>query len=149
VQASGPPELCVNGIHAATTEQLPHWLGMELWEIELDGEIVHDEAALIASRARLTRPIEAWDEETRRRFAQACLERARGLAAGYPAGDGLVSKVEHTIWWAGAPPAGYFTAMLAGQRATGRHSGRDYDLAFNRERAWQAQWLRRELHLTD
>jgi hypothetical protein len=149
VHADGPIGLCVNGIHASTTEQLPHWLGAELWEIELDGEIVRDEAAVVASRGRLLRRIDAWDEPTRRRFAEACLERAREIASGYPAGEGLVEKVEHTLSWAGAAPAGYFTAMLAGESDTGRHSGPDYDRAFVRERAIQAQWLRRELRLVD
>ena len=39
--------------------------------------------------------------------------------------------------------------MLAGESATGVHSGRDYDAAFIRERARQAQWLRDELQLVD
>lgn len=60
---------------------------------------------------------------------------------------GLITKVEHALSWAGAAPAGYFTAMLAGESATGVHSGPDYDAAFIRERARQAQWLRDELAL--
>jgi hypothetical protein len=149
VHADGPIGVCLNGIHASTTEQLPHWLGIELWEIELGGEIVRDEAAVVASRGRLVRSVDAWDEPTRRRFAEACLERAREIAARYPAGEGLVEKVDHTLSWAGAAPAGYFTAMLAGESDTGLHSGPDYDEAFVRERAVQAQWLRRELQLAD
>ena len=149
VQATGPLGLCTNGVHASSTEQLPQWLGEEIWEIELGGEILREAPALIASRARLIRRIDAWDVEMRRRFAQACLERARELAADYPFGEGLVAKVEHTIWWGGAAPAGYFTAMLAGQRATGGNGGADYDAVFVRERALQADWLRRELGLAD
>src|SRR5579875_39911 len=59
VEAGGPPALCVRGIHAASTEQLPHWLGMDLWEVELGGEILEHEAALVASRARPVRRVEA------------------------------------------------------------------------------------------
>ncbi|MFZ1996739.1 MAG: hypothetical protein WAU75_21675 [Solirubrobacteraceae bacterium] len=147
VHATGPIALCVNGIHAATPEQLPHWLGTELWEIELGGDILEDEAALVASRARLVRRVRAWDELMRGRFAEMCLERARELADGYPAGAGLVTKVEHTLSWAGAAPAGYFTAMLAGGRDSGAHSGPDYDAAFLRERSRQAHWLRDHLEL--
>lgn len=149
VQAEGPIALCTGGIHAATVEQLPHWLGAELWELELDGEIVHDEAALIASRARLVRAVEAWDEAMRQRYARWCLGRAEEIAKRYPPGEGLVAKVSHTIWWGGAGPAGYFTAMLAGESASGRHNGPEYDAAFVAERTLQAQWLRRELALVD
>jgi hypothetical protein len=147
VHTAGPIGLCVNGIHASTVEQLPHWLGSELWEIELGGEILEDEAALVASQGRLLRGVQAWDERMRGRFAEMCLERARELTDGYPAGAGLVTKVEHTLSWAGAAPAGYFTALLAGERESGARAGPEYDSAFLRERARQAQWLRNWLQL--
>src|SRR5579859_316080 len=38
VQADGPVGLCTNGIHASSVDQLPQWLGDELWEVQLDGE---------------------------------------------------------------------------------------------------------------
>lgn len=148
VHAAGPIALCVNGVHASTPEQLPHWLGTELWEIELGGEILRDEAALVASQARLVRRVDAWDEPMRRRFAEMCHHRARDIADGYPRGAGLVTKVEHTLSWAGAGPAGYFTAMLAGERDSGKRAGPDYDAGFLRERARQAVWLRDQLQLT-
>ena len=148
VVAEGELRLCHNGIHASTAEQLPHWLGMELWEIELDGEIRHEEAALLASRARLVAKVEAWDEPMRKRFAEWCLERAREIARTYPPGEGLAEKVQHTLWWGGAAPAGYFTAMLAGESHAGRHSGEEYDAAFLAERRLQTEWLVRELALT-
>jgi hypothetical protein len=147
VHADGPIALCVNGIHASTPDQLPHWLGTELWEIELGGDILEDEAALVASEARLLRRVDAWDEAMRQRFAEMCLERARELADGYLAGAGFVTKVEHTLSWAGAAPAGYFTAMLAAERDSGARSGAAYDAAFLRERSRQAQWLRDQLTL--
>lgn len=147
VCVSGPIALCVNGVHASNSAQLPQWLGMEIWEIELGGDVLHEEPALVASRARLLRKLDAWDELMRTRFAQACLARAREITDVYPAGAQLVAKVEHTLSWGGAAPAGYFTAMLAGQSATGRHSGPEYDTAFVHERARQARWLRHELGL--
>jgi hypothetical protein len=149
VRTDGPIVLCVNGIHAASPEQLPHWLGTEIWEIELGGQVVREEAALVASQARLVRKLDAWNETMRRRFAEMCLGRARAIAVRYPTGSGLVTKVEHTMSWAGAAPAGYFTAMLAGESVAGAHAGPDYDAAFLRERARQAQWLRDELQLID
>lgn len=149
VAAEGELRLCHNGIHASTVQQLPHWIGMELWDIELAGEIRHEEAAVLASRARLVAKVEAWDEPMRKRFATWCLERAREIARGYPAGEGLVDKVGHTLWWGGAAPAGYFTAMLAGEAETGRHAGEAYDAAFLAERRLQSEWLVRELALTN
>ena len=147
MEASGPIGLCTNGIHAATIEQLPHWLGMELWELELAGEILHDDAALIASRARLMRPIETWDAPVRQEYARWCLGRAQEITERYPPGEGLAAKVSHTIWWGGAGPAGYFTAMLAGESVSGRHDGPEYDAAFIAERARQSEWLRQRLAL--
>jgi hypothetical protein len=147
VSADGELLLCHNGIHASTVAQLPHWLGVELWEIELAGEIRHEEAALLASRGRLTARIDAWDDAMRQTFATWCLERARQIAETYPAGEGLVAKVEHTIWWGGAAPAGYFTAMLAGEAVAGCHHGDVYDTHFLAERGRQAEWLARELSL--
>jgi hypothetical protein len=147
VHTTGAIAVCVNGIHASTPAQLPHWIGVELWEIELGGDILEDEAALVASQGRLLRRVDAWDEPMRGRFAEMCLERARELADGYPAGDGLVTKVEHTLSWAGAAPAGYFTAMLAAERDSGARAGTDYDAAFLRERSCQARWLRDQLKL--
>ena len=74
----------------------------------------------------------------------ACAGPARS-PRNTPRAAGLVTKVEHTVSWAGAAPAGYFTAMLAGRerdrhplRARLRHR-------LHRERARQAQWLRDEL----
>jgi hypothetical protein len=148
VSVEGELALCHNGIHAASIEQLPHWLGMELWEIELAGEIRYDEAALLATSARLTARVHAWDEPMRQTFARWCLTRAQELARTYPPGAGLADKVSHTIWWGGAAPAGYFTAMLAGEAVAGCHVGADYDRAFLAERRLQSEWLTRELALT-
>jgi hypothetical protein len=148
VSAEGELELCRNGIHASSLQQLPHWLGMELWEIELDGEIHHEEAALLASRARLVSRVDAWDEPMRQTFARWCLTRAHDITVSYPPGAGLVDKVSHTIWWGGAAPAGYFTAMLAGEAVAGCHAGSAYDAAFLAERRLQSEWLARELALT-
>jgi hypothetical protein len=148
VRAEGPIALCENGVHACTADQLPQWLGMEIWEIELGGEILRTEPALIAAQARLVRKLEAWDEPARGRFIDWCLKRGREITTRYPAGAGLVAKVEHTVSWAGAAPAAYFTAMLAGESVSGRHSGPAYEAGFVEERARQGTWLRTALDLT-
>ena len=60
---------------------LPYWLDDELWEVELDGEVVEDELKLVARRGRLVRAVEAWDDEARRSFAERCLRRVAKHAA--------------------------------------------------------------------
>ncbi len=36
-------DLCRAGVHACKVSDLPYWLRSELWEVELDGEIVAGE----------------------------------------------------------------------------------------------------------
>lgn len=143
VTASGPLALCGNGIHASTIGQLPQWLGDEIWEIELDGEIVEEEPALVAERARLLRRVSEWDEDARRGFAQDCAARAEEIVRGYPAGEPILrEKIDWFVPRAMAAPAGYWTALLKGESVTGRRRGDDYDRAFAGERAEQARCLR-------
>ncbi len=47
----GPLAACRNGVHGCRVRDLPYWLDDELWEIELDGEVVEDELKLVARRA--------------------------------------------------------------------------------------------------
>jgi hypothetical protein len=81
VEATGPLVPCRNGVHGCRLEHLPYWLDEELWEIELEGEVVEDELKLLGRRGRLVQRIDAWDEETRRAFAQMCLGRVVHHAA--------------------------------------------------------------------
>lgn len=146
--AEGPLELCVNGIHASTLDQLPQWLGRELWELEVGGQVVETEPALVARRARLIRRVDEWDEPARVAFASACEQRARAIAERYPPGRELLTgKIEPFTPLGMAAAVGYWTALLSAESATGRRAGPDYDVAFARERATQAAWLRDELGL--
>lgn len=113
VNAKTPLALCRRGIHACSADQLPQWLGEEIWEVELEGEVLREEPAIVAEKARLVRRIEAWDDRARMNFARACLDRAGQIAADYAAAGELVAKVEHCVSWGGAAHAGYFTALLA------------------------------------
>jgi hypothetical protein len=150
VEASGPLGLCTNGIHASTVDQLPQWLGDEIWEAELDGEVLRTEPALVAARARLIRQITEWDEAARLAFCQDCARRAEEIAQRYPQGAGVFTgKIEPFTGRGMAAAVGYWTALLTGESATGRRGGPDYDAAFARERALQAAWLRSELGLAD
>ena len=147
VQASGPIALCQNGVHASTVDQLPQWLGAELWEIELAGDIVEADPALVAGRGRLLRRVETWNGEAQAAFAGACATRARDAGASGAAAV-LLQTIETMAARGLAAAAGYWSGVLASERATGRRSGADYDAAFARERSMQAQWLRSELGLT-
>jgi hypothetical protein len=150
VAASGPLGLCANGIHASTVDQLPQWLGDEIWEAELGGEVLRTEPALVAARARLVRQISEWDEPARLAFCQDCAGRAEQIAERHPEGaEVFTGKIEPFTGRGMAAAVGYWTALLAGESATGRRAGADYDAAFARERALQARWLRRELRLPD
>ena len=79
--ADGPLAACRNGVHGCRVRDLPYWLDDELWEIELDGDVIEDELKLVARRGRLVRAVEAWDDEARRSFAQRCLRRVAKHAA--------------------------------------------------------------------
>jgi hypothetical protein len=60
VDAGGPPEPCARGVHACTAAQLAYWLGPELWEVELEGEVREAGHKLVARRGRLLRRIAEW-----------------------------------------------------------------------------------------
>jgi hypothetical protein len=150
VRATGPIALCANGIHASRVDQLPQWLGDEIWEIELGGDVLRTEPALVADRGRLVRLVDQWDERARLAFCQDCARRGREIAAAHP-GDAEVftGKIDPFAKRGMAAAVGYWTALLTGQSATGRREGPDYDAAFASERSAQADWLRRELGLRD
>ena len=54
-----PLDPCRSGIHACRVRDLPLWLGQELYEIELGGDIVEARTKVVASRRRLLRRIVA------------------------------------------------------------------------------------------
>ena len=150
ISVSGPLGLCVNGIHASTVEQLPQWLGDEIWEAELGGEVLKTEPALVAARARLVGQVSEWDEAAQIAFCRDCAERAEMIAARYPPGAAVLTGVIEPCTDRGmAAAVGYWAALLAGESASARRAGAEYDAAFARERAAQAIWLRRELRLGD
>jgi hypothetical protein len=81
VDTGEPPELCLRGVHACRSSQLPHWLSEELWLVELGGQVVEGDESLVAARGRLLTRVTAWDVEAGRAFAEACAWRAREHAA--------------------------------------------------------------------
>jgi hypothetical protein len=125
---------CRRGIHACRLRHLPHWLGPELWEIELDGELVQEGRKVAARRGRLVRRIEGWNEPTARAYVEACISEARTRAerspelASYSPRPGPRAAV-----------AGYIVARLAELQ--------DGVEGYEAERRRQAQWLADELEL--
>jgi len=53
VNVDGPLGYCANGFHACRLDDLAHWLGPELWLIELAGETLTAADSLVARRACL------------------------------------------------------------------------------------------------
>ena len=134
-----PAEPCRSGIHACRRDDLPLWLGRELYEIELDGEIVEEPPKLVASRARLVRRIEDWDDRLRDEYARTCADRAHELAVGSspPLAD-WDAVIEPSIP-EGPALLGFVAARIAEERG-----GR---AAYRAERARQARWLAERLCL--
>ena len=65
---------CENGYHFCTIEQLPRWLSEEIYEIEVDEEILECKNKSVARSIRLTKKLN-WNEKTQRLFAADCAER--------------------------------------------------------------------------
>ena len=88
-----PVDPCRSGIHACRPADLPYWIGRSLYEVELAGDIVEEPTKLVASRARLLRPVAAWNDGAARRVhahvrrPRACA-RARRLATAGAVGRG-------------------------------------------------------------
>jgi hypothetical protein len=72
--------VCKRGIHACRTHDLPWWLGEELWQIELGGEVTRGQHKLVAPAGRLVSRIDGWTTPRAHEFAEACAGRARDRA---------------------------------------------------------------------
>lgn len=92
VETRGPVESCVHGIHALRFQELLDWIDDELWEVELDGEIVERDGMVVAERGRLIRRVEAWDANAARSFSEECALRSAGFAAQALRSVGLAGK---------------------------------------------------------
>jgi hypothetical protein len=131
VEASVDP--CRSGIHACRASDLPYWVGRALYEIELDGEIVERRRKLVASRGRLLRRVDAWDDELRDAYTRMCADRAHELAARVePPLEQWDAVVEPSVR-EGPALLGFVAARIAEEI-----SGPD---AYRSERAGQTSWL--------
>jgi hypothetical protein len=128
-----PIEPCRSGIHACRPADLPIWAGEELYEIELAGELVHERTKVVASRARLLRPVDAWRDGLRDAYTRMCADRAHALAGDLPAWDATVEPLARY----GPALLGYMAARIAEERGGPQ--------AYAAERAYQAAWLTERL----
>jgi hypothetical protein len=140
VEAKGV-DPCLTGIHACRVRDLPVWLGRELWEIELDGDVLERERKLVAQRGRLTRRIDAWDENAARDFGRFCMRRTRERVGFLPVLGGYAADVERFVTQGRIPIAGFAAARAAEMR--------DGPAAYAEERQVQARWLAKRLALRE
>jgi hypothetical protein len=148
VEADGPLGYCANGIHACRLDDLPHWLGQELWLIELDGETLTAADSLVARRGRLLERVDAWSAGVAQDFADACGQRAMSLAVESPsaaerAGDSVANAANGAV-----AAAAYIAATVAGEAGSGARAGSLYQSHFLSERTRQASWIRDHLALS-
>jgi hypothetical protein len=132
-------EPCRSGIHACRVRDLPYWLGSELWEIELDGEVTEQGRKVVAGRGRLVRRITEWNVELLRAFTASCRAETKlrvgsiALLSGYVGDiDRFRSGDRHGL------------AAFASARAAELTGG---PRSYERERSRQAAWLADRLGL--
>jgi hypothetical protein len=132
-------EPCRSGIHACRPSDLPLWVSRVLYEIELDGEVVEEPMKVIASRGRLTRRIDAWDDTLRDTYTRMCADRAHELARGTspPLAD-WDAMIEPSV------PEGPALLGFVAARIAEEVSGTE---AYHAERARQTEWLVERLGL--
>lgn len=97
VSATTQLENCRHGVHACAPEHLLDWIDDELWEIELDGEIVVSDVMLVAERGRLLASVAGWDGATAQELADACAWRARDYALSALRRVGLTDEAAQLV----------------------------------------------------
>jgi hypothetical protein len=130
---------CRDGIHACRVGDLPLWVGPDLYEVELGGEIVEGRDKLTASRGRLLGRVEDWDDEARDAYTRMCADRAHELALRVePPLESWDAMVERSV------PEGPALLGFVAARIAEEISGRE---GYRAERARQASWLAARLGL--
>jgi hypothetical protein len=130
---------CRSGVHGCRPRDLPYWIAPALYEIELEGEIVDHMLKVVAPRGRLTRRIDAWNDETREAYSQMCIARAAELAGSSP--RPLTEWAPPPAASAGGPALMGFIAARIAEEIGGVE-------AYMAERDRQAEWLVQNLELS-
>jgi hypothetical protein len=143
-----PLQECRRGVHVLRGGDLAYWLSDELWRIEYDGDVQPGSDCLLASRARLVERVDAWSEGGGAdRFALAARDHLVAVAKSAP-----VEKrelMEGIIRDASAHLPRHSTALAAYCAAMGvaRMLDDEQNERYRRERAWQSDWIVRDLSL--
>jgi hypothetical protein len=136
---SAEVEPCRSGIHACRVADLPYWVGRTLYEVELAGYVVADDTKVVASRGRLRRRVDAWDDDLRVAYTRHCADRAHELAQGAsPPLEAWEAVIEPSV------PEGPALLGFVAARIAEQISGTP---AYHAERDAQAQWLVERLGL--
>ena len=132
-----PVDPCRSGIHACRPAGLPYWIGRSLYEVELAGEIVEEPTKLVASRARLLRPITAWNDSVRDDYTRMCADRAHQLALGAsPPLEQWDAVIEPSV-----PEGPALLGFVAARIAEERHGTAAYHEERDRQTAWLVERL--------
>jgi hypothetical protein len=134
-----PVHPCRSGVHACRPADLPYWVGGSLYETELDGTIVEEQTKVVASRARLLRRIDAWNDELRDAYTRMCADRAHELALGVSPPLPEWDMVVEPSVAEGPALLGFVAARIAEER--------DGVRGYHAERARQTAWLVERLGL--
>jgi hypothetical protein len=126
-------EPCRSGIHACRMRDLPYWLGPELWEIELDGDVTEQERKVVAGRGRLVRRIPEWNVGLLRDFTASCRAATKLRVGSIPLLSGYVGDIDRF-----RSGDRHGLAAFGAARAAELGGG---PRAYERERARQAAWL--------
>ena len=166
---------CRHGVHACRVEDLPWWLDEELWEIELEGDVIIGRHKLLAPAGRLVSRVDAWTPGLANDYGVACGWRARDHAvraldrAARPAAAAALlacTTLDEVLTTARRlledSPAQRISLTMAGDGAfraisgapptsayIAAHAARHVDggSGYATERAWQSNWLSTHLAL--
>jgi hypothetical protein len=157
VEASGRLEPCLRGIHGVEREHLARWLQPELWQIELDGEVLDAGTKVLAERGRLAARVQEWNADTAREFMEHCVKRGRELASEHPGSELLEGFAEQAAGYLDGTfePDDPFQAAATGSyvvaRAVGAAASMEdadaHEAGFDTERRRQSLWLAERLGL--
>lgn len=76
---AGAVRPCHQGVHACRPEDLPYWIDIDLWRIELEGQVTESDHKIVARRGRIVSRVETWSSVSPR-FSEMAVWRTRDLA---------------------------------------------------------------------
>ena len=156
VQARGPVRECESGIHVCRPGDLPYWMFDELWAIEVEGEMVPGLDMLIAPRGRLLGMLPGWSAPGRVRLIEACRDRMAEHIARVPSerrahADAFMGHMDGYLRNGWTQLAALCSAMAIASTVDAPPGSAEQKAAtrgvYRGERAWQAEWMVRELGL--